>query len=105
MFKRIWAEIDRLWAQRDRDEELYSERLQVLKDRCDVLEGRVRAVDYWMREIGAQIGAGVPIEASETEVEGFDVMSETDFENPDLEDTLMGLAWSELTNLRPKDEV
>ena len=97
IFGWIRAELDRLWHAQERQEELFSERLQVLKDRCDIIEGRVTAVDYWMRTIGAQVGAGVPVDGGETQVDGFDAESE-DFENDDLEDTLTGLeAWQFIT--------
>ena len=96
MFKRIWAEIDRIWEHQARAgsvvddritllerhvddvQNLYNERLVVMQDRQDILEGRIRAVDRWMMEIGSLIGAGVPLEGIErdTEIEGFDAESE-----------------------------
>ena len=99
MFKRIWAEIERIWAHQERTQTLNEERLVVMQDRQDVLEGRIRAVDRWMMEIGSVIGTGVPLEGLEkdTDIQGFDPESELDVENDDLEDTLIGMAWGHIS--------
>ena len=52
-----------------------------------------------VREIGPLIGAGAPVAGieSETAVEGFEDLNDLSPENPDLEDTLIGMAWSQIS--------